>query len=155
MRRLPFAVALLIAFSPTARDLMAQAPSALPTVPPASGTPYERGCRGDAFEGTLSILDGSMASYPVVTKVPPRTPAAVAGVQVGDTIITQDGVDLLEAKPRPRRFAVGDTIWLGLRRGAPVHLVPLVMGRWINDSAGGARVCRPVDAAASTPVSRS
>ena len=113
-------------------------------VPPAPSTAYERGCRGDATEGTLSLVDGSKTSYPVVVEVMPGSPAAVAGVQVGDELVSRDGVDALAAPPPPRRrFATGDTIWLGVRRAGQSRELTLVMGRMVHDSVSARRVCRP------------
>src|SRR5437870_10565731 len=112
---------LIVALTLAARAAHTQAP----------GAPYERGCRGDAIRGRATMHGTQVVptAYPVVTRVQPGSPADRAGLQVGDTIVAQGGVDLLAGEPPAQRFAVGDTIRLTARRGGRVRAVVLVMGR--------------------------
>ncbi|MBD0319871.1 MAG: hypothetical protein ICV87_06045 [Gemmatimonadetes bacterium] len=104
---------------------------------------YERGCRGHTIELQIDRFTRVPAAYPVVAAVEAGSPSARAGMQVGDSLVSQDGVDFTAGVP-PRRYAVGDTIRLVVRRGGRNHPLLLVLGRAPvpGDSASGA-VCRP------------
>lgn len=113
----------------------------------AAATPvYERGCRGDEIQATINGTFGTVESYPIVSYVQAGSPAGVAGLRVGDTLVTMDGVDLMQATLPKRRFAVGDTIRLSVRRTEGKKDVALVLGRRDSTArdAEGRRVCRPV-----------
>jgi S1-C subfamily serine protease len=126
------------------------APVAARAQPAAPGAPVatERGCRGDEIRVSAAMKGpvGWPTAYPVVTRVQPGSPAERAGLQVGDTIVTQGGVDLLAGRPPAQRFAVGDTIRMTVRRDGRTRAVALVLGRLSPPGAGAgrARGCRPV-----------
>lgn len=115
----------------------------------AKRPPYERGCRGDGASITLSATFHAPLTYPVVNDVDPQSPAGVAGVQVGDTIVAQGGVDLLQGRPPLHRYAVGDTIHLVVHRAGTPHDIAIVLGRRTPATPGTAAVCRP---AANVPA---
>ena len=118
------------------RVLAAQAPAA---------PSYERGCRGDEIQGSLNATFGTPDSYPVVSYVQAGSPADVAGLRVGDTLVAQDSVDMMQLMRASRRFAVGDTLRITLRRAGGARDVALVLGRRDTTArdAEGRRVCRP------------
>ena len=84
-------------------------------------------------------------SYPEIVDVQPGSPAALAGMRVGDLVVVQDGRDLV-ADPPPQPRLAGDTVQLVVwRAGAEVPLT-VVLGRWDppEEAPGVTRVCRPV-----------
>ncbi len=106
--------------------------------------PYERGCHGNAIQMRIDGFTKLPTAYPLVTEVEAGSPAALAGLQVGDSLVSQSGVEFTDGVP-PQRYAVGDTIRLVVRRGGRNHPVVLVLGRATvsADGSSGSRVCRP------------
>jgi membrane-associated protease RseP (regulator of RpoE activity) len=114
----------------------------------ATPTSSERGCRGDEISITVDVL-GSMADFPVITVVPPGTPAALAGLHAGDSVVSLGGRDSRERPTKPLPFfAPGDTLKMTVRRGQTDLPIVLVFGRTLVERSGGAttRECRPVTA---------
>ena len=112
---------------------------------PASG---ERGCLGHEMTFALDAFS-SMADFPVIAVVPAGTPAALAGLQAGDSVVRLSGRDSREMPTgQPRLFAPGDTMTLTVRRQKADFRIVLVFGRTLEEGSGGVttRVCRPVTA---------
>ena len=92
---------------------------------------------------------GTMTEFPVITVVPTGTPAAVAGLQAGDVVVTVSGKDSRERPTGPRPFfAPGDTLTMTVRRQQTDLPIILVFGRTLEDHSDGVatRVCRPLTA---------
>ena len=67
----------------------------------------------------------------LVASVAPNGPAAKAGVQVGDVVVTADGAPLKTAAELSRKIAVtppGQKLTLGVDRNNQVHDLPLTLG---------------------------
>ena len=104
---------------------------------------------------SLEMPFGTPVAFPVITAVPPGTPAALAGLRVGDSIVTVAGQDSRE-RPKGRRFfAPGDTLALTVRREKVDIPIVIVFGRTRQGGTESAatRVCRPVSPA-TTPGER-
>ena len=115
----------------------------------AAAERLERGCRGDVMSFNVEGLFLTVTDYPVITLVPPGTPAALAGLQPGDSVVTVAGRDSRERAPGAKRsFAPGDTLTLTVRRQQADLPIIIVFGRMVDDGTGvpKARVCRPVPA---------
>ena len=113
----------------------------------APGGP-ERGCRGDEFAISWTMPFGTLVAFPVITVVPPGTPAALAGLQPGDSVVTVEGRDSRERPPK-RSFAPGDTMKMTVRRQQADLPIVLVLGRTLegDTGTGATPVCRPVQSA--------
>jgi hypothetical protein len=118
--------------------------------PTASARPA--GCRGvtsesSSFEG---VGPGGQRvvfpTYATVATVQKGSPAEVAGMQVGDIVILQDGRDVVGNPPQPS--LAGDTVQLVVVRGETEVPLTIVLGRW-DPPEGETRVCLPLDPAAS------
>lgn len=105
----------------------------------------ERGCRGDEMTIQLEMPFGTLVAFPVISAVPPGTPAALAGLQPGDSVVSVAGRDSRE-KPPKRFFAPGDTLNMMVRRQQTDVPIVLVFGRTLveDTGTGTTRMCRPV-----------
>jgi S1-C subfamily serine protease len=125
-------------------SLIASRPLTAQGATPAS---RERGCRGDEMTFSLDAVLLTMTAFPVISIVPPGTPAALAGLQPGDSIVSVAGRDSRE-KPTGERpfFAPGDSLALTVRREQTDVPIVIVFGRTTEERTGGAvtRVCRPM-----------
>ena len=100
-------------------------------------------CRGDVGQNNASTLDVVYPrAYPVISAVAPGSPADVAGIKVGDTILEQNGADLVRDTPR-RKLSPGDTLALKVRRGSSEQQLTLVLGRMETVPGSTARRCVP------------
>jgi predicted metalloprotease with PDZ domain len=139
---LPGAFALLLL--PAALAAQADTPTA--TRPP--------GCRGTNTSTSVMMLIGvngqqvQNPDYPVIENVTPGSPAAMAGMRVGDIVVAQNGYDLV-SNPPPRPALAGDTVQFVVWRGDQKLTIPIVMGRWDppQEAPGVTRVCRPLEPA--------
>lgn len=105
-----------------------------------------RGCRGDVTSFEMEGLFMTMTRHPVVTRVLAGSPAALAGLQVGDSVISTNGMDTMAPlSPRPARprFAPGDTIRLVLQRGTQRVPAFVVLGIRPEGSSDSAPLCVP------------
>ncbi|HEY8483235.1 MAG TPA: PDZ domain-containing protein [Longimicrobiales bacterium] len=105
--------------NPGARGLLALAALVLAAAPTLSaqetGRPQRRGWLGFAFDSVGAV---------VVRRIEPGSPAARAGLQIGDTVVTLNGRPVTAASLMNERLEPGDTVRLGLRRrGLPQQLV--------------------------------
>jgi S1-C subfamily serine protease len=109
-------------------------------------TPPVRGCQGsetwNEFDAVLLVA----TRHPVVSRVQAGSPAALAGMQVGDSVLSMNGVDTmtpLKGRPPLSRFAPGDTLLLILQRGTQQVPASLVLGVKQEGASEGASVCVP------------
>jgi C-terminal processing protease CtpA/Prc len=119
----------------------------------ATPTSRERGCRGDEMTFDLDGVFLTMTAFPVISIVPSGTPAALAGLQVGDSVVSVAGRDSRE-RPKGERpfFAPGDSLALVVRRQQVDIPIVIVFGRLLQEGTGSAatRLCRPVRS--ETPI---
>lgn len=107
-------------------------------------------CQGYSFEITTSSLFG-IHDYPLVTEVGAGSPAARAGLRVGDRLVSVNGRDQLRDDTPPRRPAPGDSLRLVVRRGQEELPLLMIVGE-LRPDAAGRLVCDPNPAkAAPTP----
>ena len=113
----------------------------------APGTSRERGCRGDQMTFSMDAVFHTITGFPLITAVPPGTPAALAGLQSGDSIVSVVGRDSRET-PKGERplFAPGDSLALTVRRRQTDIPIVIVFGHMVEEGVGNAavRICRPV-----------
>ena len=109
-------------------------------------TPPVRGCQGhetsNEFDGVFLVP----TRHPVVSRVQAGSPSALAGVQVGDSLLSMNGVDLmtsLKGRPPLSRFAPGDTLVLVLQRGTQQVPASVVLGIKQEGTSEGASACLP------------
>ncbi|MEP6622408.1 MAG: PDZ domain-containing protein [bacterium] len=105
---------------------------------------------------SMDAIFHTITAFPIITIVPPGTPAALAGLQVGDSIITVAGRDSREMPSGERRFfAPGDSLTLTVRRRQTDIPIVIVFGRMVEESTGSAvtRACRPAPSP-SQPTNR-
>jgi membrane-associated protease RseP (regulator of RpoE activity) len=110
----------------------------------------ERGCLGHEMHIRFEMPFGTLTDFPVIGAVPPGTPAALAGLQPGDSVLTIEGRDSRDKPPRPlRAFAPGDPFSMTVRRQQTDIPLVLVFGRTLQQGAGTdvPRVCRPIRSA--------
>jgi hypothetical protein len=104
-------------------------------------------CQGHAWSSKRDVHTGELIEYPVVTEVQTRSPADIAGLQVGDTLVALNRTEMLgAARPFSTPPVAGDTIQMRIRRNGTEHNVQLVVGRRVRLSQTSEEppVCRPV-----------
>lgn len=133
-----------------ARALMMIAALFVPLAAGAQERPAQPrpGCTGLTYSGAARA-PVPRAEHPVVSSVAERSPAAEAGIRVGDVIVEVDGTD---ARTLPRLFASppGTRHRIRVRRQGRTHDLELTAGwplmalRRSGDGGGpGDPVCRP------------
>jgi serine protease Do len=95
------------------------------------------GVQASEISETRLTVDGRMVrycDYPVVVSVEPGSPAARAGIESGDTIVTYNGADLRAAGELAldRLLVPDDTLRVGLRREGRSVVLPVIIGRAPN-----------------------
>ena len=114
------AVLLFVAGAQRAAAQAAPAPQGAPAV----------GCRGYTFSSSTDDLTGVHVVYPTLTLIQPGSPAALAGLQAGDSIVAVNGSETLAYEPdRDRPRAPGDTVVMTVRRGKADVTTRVVLGR--------------------------
>lgn len=119
----------------------------------ANAVSRERGCRGDELSVSMDAVFLTITAFPVITLVPPGTPAALAGLQVGDSVVSVAGRDSRERPTGARPFfAPGDSLTLIVRRQQTDIPTVLIFGRTVQEGEGSAaiRACRPVTSPAAS-----
>jgi len=113
--------------------------------PTPQGAPVA-GCRGYTISTTTDGLTGLPAVYPTLTSIQPGSPAALAGLQAGDSVVAVNGIETLAYDPdRDKPRAPGDTVAMTVRRGRTDVTLRVVLGARAAavapDSVG---LCRPI-----------
>ena len=99
------------------------------------------GCQGFALRSTLGPM--GPVEYPVITGVRAGYPAALAGLQVGDTVVSRDGHDAVaehDAVSGPP--APGDSVVFVVRRAGQSVRVRVIVGE-LRPGPDGQLVCVP------------
>lgn len=110
--------------NPGIRGLLALAALVLATAPTLSAQETERAQR----RGWLGFAFDSAGAV-VVRRIERGSPAARAGLQIGDTIVTLNGRPVTAASLLNERLEPGDTVRLGLRRRGLAQRLVLVAER--------------------------
>ena len=121
---------------------IASAQASSPGVP----TPPVRGCNGFETWNEMDLTLFVVTRHPVMSRVQAGSPAALAGIQVGDSLLSINGVDTmtpLKGRPPLSRFAPGDTLLLVLQRGANQVPASVVLGIRQDGANEDASVCVP------------
>jgi S1-C subfamily serine protease len=104
-------------------------------------------CQGHTWSSKSDVHSGELIEYPTVTAVQTGSPAEIAGLQVGDTLVALNETEWLgAARPFSTPPVAGDTIQMRVRRNGTEHNVHLVVGRRIrlSQSSEDGPVCRPL-----------
>ena len=112
----------------------------------ADPTPPVRGCQGYETSNEWDAVFLVATRHPVVSRVQAGSPAALAGMQVGDSLLSMNGVDTmtpLKGRPPLSRFAPGDTLLLVLQRGTQQVPATVVLGIRQEGASEGTSVCVP------------
>jgi S1-C subfamily serine protease len=109
-------------------------------------TPPVRGCQGYETSNEMDLVLLEVTRHSVVSRVQAGSPAALAGMQVGDSVLSIKGVDTMtpvQGRPPLSRFAPGDTLLLVLQRGTNQVSASVVLGIRQDGASEGASVCVP------------
>jgi len=87
------------------------------------------GCTGFAYTVTLSHITRT-AETMTVTRIDSLSPASAAGLQVGDSVLTINGVGIGDAPIGAHwRKPIGSVYTIDVRRGGTDHTIRLTSGR--------------------------
>jgi S1-C subfamily serine protease len=109
--------------------------------------PVSDACQGHTWSWKRDVHSGELIEYPAVTEVQTGSPADIAGLQVGDTVVALNETEMVgAARPFSTPPVTGDTIQMRVRRNGTEHNVHLVVGRRVrlSQSSDDGPVCRPV-----------